>query len=163
MTNKKAGEKMSVPVTDPYVRDRLRLSPIKRHERKQRKIDFNRTVWAESDIGIRRIRRRRDMLIGFFFAMLALVIFVLVSLMTPRMVVNLEGDQGTVIINGEEFGRTGETLGDLNLGWVTIKVQPDNPEAVVEPESLRVKLGYSLAPEIYDFQISTQAVEEIAG
>lgn len=155
-SEKSGGKRYGVPIGDPYVRDRAhgdatrRSVPEREPHQTYRRREEKRTPFAFR-------KRRRDTLLGLLFGALALLIFAFTRAAPPRVIVNLSGGEGTVVIDGREVGRTGLLYSHLPMKMHTIRVLPDDPRQVIKPDSVRVMLKYNLHPVQVLFHVVTGA------
>ncbi|MBZ0263798.1 hypothetical protein K8I28_03945 [bacterium] len=148
--------KITITGGDPFVRtsaqitNRLKKKPDDRSRERE-----DRYAWSEEKQRKLNRMRRSSTVIGLGLGVVALIVYVLVQIASPTLIVAASGKvHGTVFLDGKEIGRTGESIRMLPVGQHLIIIKPDDLTTKVTPESLQVRLDYSLQPTIVNVEFS---------
>ncbi len=74
-----------------------------------------------------------------------MVVFLATRVMGPSVIVHLDGGQGTVVVDGEEVGRTDDVL-HVPFGKHEIRVLPDADRAIADPPVIVREFAFAWDP-----------------
>lgn len=89
-----------------------------------------------------------------------MVVFLATRVMGPSLIVHLDGGQGTVVVDGEEVGRTDDVL-HVPFGKHEIRVLPDADHAIADPPVVVHEFAFAWDPVSLVFTLIREASRPI--
>jgi len=151
--NQEADDRIVVPPGDPFVRQSSKNLTISSKPKKSSILEINRQLDIKSGSQKLREHRRKSIVIGGMFAALAFLLYFGFMATSPKLIVHLKGGEGTVLIDGNIAGKTGERIENLTIGRHIVKVITGDSNQIVMPEQKEIDLTYGLKLRAIGFKI----------
>ncbi len=147
---------------DPFVYQRARAEAARKRSSANRR--SSKVSWRISALDQR--RKNQNLFLGLLFTFLAIFVLIGSQAASPSISVQLNMPagypqyKGTVVVDGVEVGKTGSVIKQLKAGKQTIIVNMKQEGWIVEPDSQKVSLSYSLVPKtiFFDVKLDTSAI-----
>ncbi len=152
------GKKLIEGKKDPFTQYRTRwlnsadkkVSGSRRTRVAQRQTMFSsRTV---------EVQRKRHMLLGLSFALIAVIVFSYTHLAAPRILVDTGNIEGNVIIDGEMAGHQNQII-KSTVGLHRVTFIPDDTTLVTMPALHSIRTAFNVQPHYVHFTVITRSTE----
>ncbi|MCB2200582.1 hypothetical protein KQI63_14350 [bacterium] len=154
--------KIRITDRDPYVYQRARAEAarfhVEREKARQKKMQ-DRACGPEK---VNEGRRRQSLLLSLMFAALAFFIWIGTQLAGPKLLVTVNGAEGTVLLDSVAVGPTNEVL-RVPSGNQVVTIRFDDPRYKPEPLMQPVKTGFGLKPYEVSFTATLPLELDSAG